>query len=182
MFEQNLEVEQQDLSQISKFPSCRICLGEEEEDNPLAQICRCIGSVKFIHILCLQKWLKNKLHTKQTKFSVSFIWKNFECELCKSIYPNVVKINGKNYDTVEIPRPPAPYITLEILGRDKNVSKGIHVISLAQKAEIKMGRGNDSDVRITDISVSRFHATIKYHNGHFVLKDNQSKFGTLVLL
>ena len=35
-----------------------------------------------------------------------------------------------------------------------------------------MGRGNDSDIRITDISVSRYHATIKYEKGKFVLKDN----------
>ena len=38
------------------------------------------------------------------------------------------------------------------------------MISLSQKKELKIGRGNDSDVRITDISVSRLHSTIKFEN------------------
>ena len=45
-----------------------------------------------------------------------------------------------------------------------------------------MGRGHDSDIRIADISVSKCHAVIKYDNGEFYLEDNNSKFGTLVLI
>ena len=46
-----------------------------------------------------------------------------------------------------------------------------------------MGRGHDSDIRVTDISVSRFHALIKKEkDGSFRLEDNNSKFGTLVLI
>jgi len=49
---------------------------------------------------------------------------------------------------------------------------------------IKIGRGVDSDVRVTDdISVSRNHAFIqKTQNGDYYLVDNSSKFGTLVLV
>lgn len=45
-----------------------------------------------------------------------------------------------------------------------------------------MGRGQDSDVRITDdISVSRCHALIKKTSkGDYMLEDFNSKFGTLV--
>lgn len=47
----------------------------------------------------------------------------------------------------------------------------------------KLGRGHESDVRVSDISVSRCHAILKYddtdHN--YYLEDNLSKFGTLVL-
>jgi hypothetical protein len=46
----------------------------------------------------------------------------------------------------------------------------------------KLGRGHESDLRINDISVSRCHAKIKLENGKFMLEDNQSKFGTLVLV
>jgi pSer/pThr/pTyr-binding forkhead associated (FHA) protein len=45
-----------------------------------------------------------------------------------------------------------------------------------------MGRGHESDLRINDISVSRLHALIKYKDGKFLLEDNVSKFGTLVLI
>lgn len=36
----------------------------------------------------------------------------------------MVKIKGNVYDTVEIPRPSPPYVTLEILSKDKNICKG----------------------------------------------------------
>lgn len=47
----------------------------------------------------------------------------------------------------------------------------------------KLGRGHESDVRVSDISVSRCHAILKYDlNEHsYYLEDNLSKFGTLVL-
>ena len=46
----------------------------------------------------------------------------------------------------------------------------------------KLGRGHESDLRINDISVSRCHTKIKFERGKFLLEDNQSKFGTLVLV
>ena len=45
-----------------------------------------------------------------------------------------------------------------------------------------MGRGHESDLRINDISVSRCHALIKFRDNRFLLEDNLSKFGTLVLI
>lgn len=45
-----------------------------------------------------------------------------------------------------------------------------------------MGRGHESDLRINDISVSRCHALIKFKDNRFLLEDNLSKFGTLVLI
>ena len=51
------------------------------------------------------------------------------------------------------------------------------------KNTIKIGRGHDNDLRVADISVSRCHAFIKKdEKGHVYLEDNQSKFGTLVLI
>ena len=54
---------------------------------------------------------------------------------------------------------------------------------MESKQNIRIGRGHDSDIRVTDISVSRFHALIKKEkDGSFTLEDNNSKFGTLVLM
>jgi len=45
------------------------------------------------------------------------------------------------------------------------------------------GRGHESDIRISDISVSRYHALInKNIDGSLTLEDNNSKFGTLIML
>jgi pSer/pThr/pTyr-binding forkhead associated (FHA) protein len=60
----------------------------------------------------------------------------------------------------------------------------VHLIMPSEgNSTFKLGRGHESDVRVSDISVSRCHAILKYdlkdHN--FYLEDNLSKFGTLVL-
>jgi len=73
---------------------------------------------------------------------------------------------------------------LESLTFEKNSSRMVHLIMPdTVKTNFKLGRGHESDVRVSDISVSRCHALIKYNlqNGRFYLEDNLSKFGTLVL-
>lgn len=47
---------------------------------------------------------------------------------------------------------------------------------------IRLGRGHQCDLRISDISISRVHALLKYKDGKFLIFDNESKFGTLILL
>ena len=42
------------------------------------------------------------------------------------------------------------------------------------------GRNNDSDFKINDISVSRFHSILRIFDKNFYLEDNKSKFGTLI--
>lgn len=46
----------------------------------------------------------------------------------------------------------------------------------------RFGRGLDQDLRVNDISVSRYHAQIKFLYDKFLLLDNLSKFGTLVMM
>lgn len=64
-----------------------------------------------------------------------------------------------------------------------NGSKYIYLVSLdTDKTQFKFGRAHDNDIRINDISVSRFHASIKREKGNLILVDNNSKFGTLALV
>lgn len=66
---------------------CRICLKESfnniSEENPLISPCKCSGSMKFIHLKCLNKWMKSKMNTDNYN-CITLLWKNFECELCKT--------------------------------------------------------------------------------------------------
>lgn len=43
-----------------------------------------------------------------------------------------------------------------------------------------IGRGEDRDIQLTDESVSRVHATIRFENGGFVIHDDGSSHGTQV--
>ena len=41
--------------------NCRICLDETDTvENPFITPCKCDGSMKFIHLSCLQEWLDSK--------------------------------------------------------------------------------------------------------------------------
>lgn len=73
------------------------------------------------------------------------------------------------------------YMVLESLNLEKSTSKLVHLLTpKAQTFVYKLGRGNDQDLKLNDISVSRSHAKIVFKDGKFSLFDNISKFGTLV--
>ena len=160
---------------------CRICLSEQyEPENPLISPCNCGGTMKFIHLKCLQQCLMSKLTTKSSEFVLSFSWKKLGCDLCKKTYPYKLNLNGKTVELLEIPKPPGQYIILENLCKDKNSQKGLNVVHMANKNVIKLGRAQDCDLRISDISVSRNHAKLKYISGNFYLEDSGGKYGTLI--
>jgi len=70
-------------------------------------------------------------------------------------------------------------------------SKTIHVINFGLASTVKVGRGSQCEVRITDVSVSRHHSTLELvsqinsegkQEMHLIVSDEQSKFGTLVFI
>ena len=124
------------------------------------------------------------MNKKEDGGVISYSWKQFECEICKKPYPYVFRSNGRKYRLVDVDVPEGQnFVWLESLTFEKNSSRMVHLIMpTEEKNTFKLGRGHESDVRVSDISVSRTHAILKYDNDHqFYLEDNLSKFGTLVL-
>ena len=40
-----------------KYNQCRICLGDDNEsDNLLVRVCKCKGSMKYVHVMCIRNW------------------------------------------------------------------------------------------------------------------------------
>ena len=160
---------------------CRICLSETyEPENPLISPCKCGGTMKFIHLKCLQQCLMSKLTSKSSDSVLSFHWKKLCCDLCKKTYPYKLILPNKTIELLEIPKPPGLYLILEVLCKDKTSLKGLHVVHLGGKNSIVLGRAQSCELRVTDISVSRNHAKISFISGNFYLEDTGSKFGTLV--
>lgn len=189
-----VEPEQEDLA----TKTCRICLLEgPADDDPLITPCSCKGSIRYVHLSCLRTWIKGRLNLQDNPKG-SYFYKQLSCELCKASYPAMVQMARTNdgeagverYPLVPVPKTQPPFIVLENMVRDSQVHshRGLHVISLAENKLLKLGRGHESDVRIADVSISRCHATIRYHKppgaekGVFVLEDHCSKFGTLVAI
>lgn len=86
---------------------------------------------------------------------------------------------------MEIPRPPKPYIVMEVIHKDKTKNKIYSLVSFSEKKKLNLGRKHDSDVRISeDISVSRHHSTVRFEDKtkEYFIEDAASKFGTLILI
>jgi hypothetical protein len=49
-----------------------------------------------------------------------------------------LNFNGISYDAVEIPKPEPPYILMDILSKERNISRGIQIISMNGRSEIKI--------------------------------------------
>ena len=156
--------------------SCKVCYGDVSTlDNPLISPCKCSGSMQYIHLQCLQKWLETRISCRVNEGVITYTWTSLLCELCKAEIP--MKLPGTEVFVLNINQ---PYILLENQG--KNFKGTMHLISIEEGKNAILGRGHQSDIRIPDISVSRGHATIKYATGRFFLQDNNSKFGTLIHL
>ena len=69
---------------------CRICLSEEDlPEHELIAPCKCTGSLRYVGLGCLKEWLEGKRHCKETPVVNSYIWKNLECEICKTPFKDI---------------------------------------------------------------------------------------------
>ncbi len=101
-----------------------------------------------------------------------------------SVRIETVEAHGKSFALAEIELPAhGNFVVLSSAQPEKHCSHSVHVISGEKVgAEIKLGRGHEADIRIGDVSVSRVHAVLSCGEKGFTLRDNDSRFGTLVRL
>ena len=167
---------------------CRICYGEEEsEDNPLVQPCTCSGSMKYIHLNCLKTWINTSVNIKleSTEYCNIYSYKAAECELCKTTFPDFIRYKGKLYVILDYYNNFSSFAIFECLITDKTSNKYIYVVNLDIPDKIiKIGRGHGSNILLNDISVSRIHCFLNINKSakKIFLSDNNSKFGTLILV
>ena len=184
-YEKNNDEESSDKNSDSTQKVCRICYQEEDdENNPLIQPCLCSGSMKFIHLKCLKQWIYTRscILIENNEYCNIFLLKEVDCELCKNKLPDYVRHKNKLYKIIEFNTKFKNYLSFENLTLDKQKNKFIYVINLDKEQKIKMGRGHDSNILLSDISVSRVHCFLNIENDNVFLEDNNSKYGTLVLI
>ena len=169
---------------------CRICYGDDSTmENPLICPCICKGSMKYIHYDCLKNWLNSKIEEDISVDSdnpevevISYNRKDISCELCKEKLPDYIKYNDRYYNISFYKPKFEEFFVLESMRADKHKAKFIHILSLDKKNSINIGRANECELSISELSVSRFHCIIHKDEGELFLEDNSSKFGTLVLI
>jgi len=135
-----------------------------------------------VHYFCLRTWIQHKIVSKTNNNTATYQWKKLECEVCKEPLPRMIKYNDELHELITVEKPACPYIMLERISLDDKKSSTLSLVVPTDHEPIRMGRGHQCDLRISDISVSRVHALLKYKDGRFLLFDNESKFGTLIQL
>ena len=170
---------------------CRICYGKDTSiENPLICPCICKGSMKYIHFQCLKNWLNSKIETDlsinpeiEEEVGITYCSKDLACELCKTKFPDYINHEGKIYNISFYKPKFKQYIILESIRADKFKTKFIHILSFDHnKNQITLGRSNDCELSIPELSVSRFHCFIHKDKNKLYLEDNNSKFGTCILI
>ncbi len=110
--------------------------------NPLITPCKCSGSVRYIHLQCLKKWIQQRIRVEQHSSSIVVHWKSLSCELCKTPYPFAVYFDGKIYELVEVSLPPPPFVVFEGLTKEGHESNGLAIVTFAYKSRIGIVRTN----------------------------------------
>lgn len=175
-----------DVSEHRESDQCRICLMEGGgEEDPLVKPCKCKGSIERVHLSCLRRWVSSRMNLPEGEVD-SYMFRAPCCEMCMEEFPGFVDKCRKKELLTELPRVEPPYIVLESFGKASETQQKTkvlhHVVSLADNKLLKLGRGHECCVRINEVTMSRWHASIRYCDGKFVVEDNKSKFGTLVSL
>ena len=184
----NLDINEKNIK--NKKPKvCRICYGKDTNiENPLICPCTCKGSMKYIHYQCLKNWLNSKidsessLNSETEEVGITYCSKDLSCELCKSKFPDYINHKGKIYNITFYKPKYKQFIILESMRGDRSKTKFIHILSFDNKNQIVLGRSNDCDLSFPELTVSRYHCLIHKDKNKLYLEDNNSKFGTLVLL
>jgi len=171
---------------------CRICYSNKNTiENPLLTICKCSGSLKFIHKNCFKIWILSKSHQKSKMLIKSLLLDSFICELCKSNYTCIfiffLKSLVSSQQILQI-------IFNDLICEAKNIVFLIRIpdekfqnlqiffwdFSDIKNTEILIGRKKECQIKLKDLTISRIHAKIISENNFIKIIDNKSKFGTLL--
>mgnify|MGYP003571354358 CR=1 FL=1 len=181
------------------------------KNNPLIKPCKCSGSMKYIHYGCLLHWLKTKVLISNNGFFSIYSLQLIECELCKKKLPNYIRHKNKIYNLLDLEKKfddefkkpknkkendgdinifnqkknqnDYNYIIFDTVTPDKKDNRYRYLVKFEKNNIMKIGRALEMQLILNDISVSRNHCQLKLEeDGSIFLEDNNSKFGTLVLI
>ena len=175
---------------------CRLCYQEESTVlDPLLCPCKCKGSMRYIHFSCLKKSIMQKIQIKKENYFDLYFFKSYNCEICLETYPKYIKYKSYIYNLVEVDLSKyKDYVQASIIyytdnnhinsnlehENNKQLSYlGYLIFNIDENSELKVGRNQNNEIVLKDISISRFHCLLKRENNLLKIKDTKSKFGTL---
>ena len=166
-------------------PYCRLCyLAESSIIDPLISPCNCSGSMKYIHLSCLKNSIKLKYHKKSEMYYDMFLFQNYSCEICLTMYPKYIIYKTQVYYLIDIDFDKFEnYVLCDLTQYIDNNQKISHfgylMFKIEDDIELSLGRKKNNHIKLKDISVSRNHCVLMKKNNNLLMKDLRSKFGTM---
>ena len=108
-----------------------------------------------------------------------------QCGLCKENLPDFIRHKGTLYNILQFDDETNNdnYMVLDTVSPDHMNNRYRYIVKFDENNMLKVGRGLEVQLMLSDISVSRVHTIFRIVNGdRVVMEDFNSKFGTLVLL
>ena len=90
---------------------CRICFqkgsgpfpgNRDRELDPLISVCKCIDSMKYVHLSCLKNKINLNIYKKYYKHHDIYLFQNYNCDICLSTYPKYIIIDNKKLNLLDI--------------------------------------------------------------------------------
>ena len=100
----NKEIDNVSILSSNKLKeSCRICFNHDSDlNNPLISPCKCSGSIKYIHLKCLQESIMaGKYEVISNDDYKLIIYSKSMCEICKEEYPTIYKFKDRIYYLID---------------------------------------------------------------------------------
>eukprot|EP00927_Polykrikos_kofoidii_P071129 TRINITY_DN67456_c0_g1_i1.p1 TRINITY_DN67456_c0_g1~~TRINITY_DN67456_c0_g1_i1.p1 ORF type:complete len:585 (-),score=83.52 TRINITY_DN67456_c0_g1_i1:90-1844(-) len=181
-----------DLGAMSDVPCQPVVQSQDDEEDPLILApCMCRGAAQHVHLGCLRQWLTSRFSVESWG-SRYISFKPPGCEICMTEFPVTIQAPGSSSPVPLLPKQPMlpkippPFIVLSIpksSGDDRSRPFGERFVFAPgdSDAVLRIGRAREAELRVSDVTVSRVHATIAAVDGDFMLRDNNAKFQTLVL-
>ena len=164
----------------------------------------------LLHWLKTKVLISKNIYNNNGFFSI-YSLDLIECELCKNHLPNYIRHRNKVYSLIdlekkfeeEIKKPKKSkekkgdlnifnkknkenndnYIIFDTVTPGKQDNKYRYLVKFDKNNVMKIGRALEMQLILNDISVSRNHCQLKIgDDGNIIMEDNNSKFGSLVLL
>ena len=165
----------------------------------------------LLHWLKTKLLISKNIYNNNGFFSI-YSLDLIECELCKNNLPNYIKHNNKIYSLLDLDkkfdeekektkakknielkgdinifnkktRDNNNYVIFDTVTPGKQDNRYRYIVKFDKNNCMKIGRSLEMQLILNDISVSRNHCQLRIEDdGNIVLEDNNSKFGSLVLL
>ena len=174
-----------ELNNLNNKPYCRLCYQSESTIlDPLISPCNCSGTMKYIHLTCLKNSIKLKYHKKSDTYYDMFLFQNYTCEICLSIYPKYIIYKTQVYYLIDINLEKFENYVLcdltQYIDNNQRISHfGYLMFKIEDNVELSLGRKKNNHIKLKDISVSRNHCLILKEDNKLLMKDLGSKFGTM---